>query len=471
MAKALEMTPTSIALNRFGLGYRRGDELPGDARGWLKRQISDFEPDPATLADRAIGNDELRRVVEESFAYRDERNEARKKEGTLEKRREMARSRTRMVRDDLVGDVALRARVALESDTPFMERLVHFWANHFAVSADKPHVPRLVGTYEFGAIRPHVGGYFKDLLRAASLHPAMLAYLDQFRSQGPDSQAAKARDRRGAVERGLNENLGREILELHTLGVGGGYTQEDVKELARALTGWTLQGVPYAKRAQPQDNGAAYFGWVHQPGSRTVLGRTYPEGGAEQALAILDDLAEHPSTAKFIATKLARHFAGDVPPEALVDRLARSFTESGGHLPTVYEALIDAPEPWVEQPVKFRQPWEWAIGMLRASGEIGLADNQFAQMMRALGQSVWQPGSPAGWDDREGSWAGSNALLRRIEAAERFAAETRLEDVRELAEAMFPGALSESTAQTIRWAESNEMGFALLLVSPEMMRR
>ena len=465
------MTPTSIALNRFGLGYRRDDPLPGDARGWLKRQIAAFDPAPPALGDRAIGSAEFRRVVEDSFAYRDERNEARKMAGNGEGRQKMAQSRKQQVRNRLVGDIALRARIAFDSETPFMERMVHFWSNHFAVSADKPHVPLLVGPYEFGAIRPHIGGYFKDMLKAASLHPTMLAYLDQFRSQGPGSQAAKAREKRGALERGLNENLGREILELHTLGVGGGYTQEDVKELAKALTGWTLQGIPYAKRARPQENGAAFFGWIHEPGSRTVLGRTYAEGQAGQALAILDDLAEHPSTARFIATKLARHFAGDVPPEPLVDRLARTFTESGGHLPTVYEALIDAPEPWVEQPVKFRQPWEWAVAMLRASGDIALADRQFAPMMRARGQEVWLPGSRAGWDDREGSWAGSNALLRRIEAAERVAAETRLDDARELAEAMFPGSLSETTAQTIRGAESNEMGFALLLVSPEMMRR
>ena len=465
------MTPLSIALNRFGLGYRRGDALPRDPRGWLKSQISRYDPSPPALGDRAVDGDEVRRVVADTIEFRAMRNNLDGDEQAAEDRREITTERMRTVRHELTGDVALRARLALESDTPFMERLVHFWSNHFAVSTDKAQLPSLVGPYEFGAIRPHVAGYFADLLKAASLHPAMLAYLDQFQSQGPDSRAQEMRERRGRAFRGLNENLGREILELHTLGVGGGYTQEDVKELARALTGWTMQGLPYVRGAVPQAGGAAFFGYIHQPGTRTILGRTYADTGAGQALAVLDDLAVHPSTARFIATKLARHFAGDTPPTALVDRLATAFSDSGGHLPTVYEALVDAREAWVPEPVKFRQPWEWAIGMLRAGGEAKLADRQFAVMLRELGQQTWQPGSPAGWDDREASWAGANALYRRVEAAERIAEKLRLEDVRELAGTMFPGSLSETTEQTIRWAESNEMGFALLLVSPEMMRR
>ncbi|WP_034922861.1 DUF1800 family protein [Erythrobacter sp. SD-21] len=460
------MTPISIALNRFGLGYRREDALPNDAKIWLKQQIAAYEPAPSALGGRSFGGADARSAVAETFAFRGRRDEA----GT-DRRAEIQQARLKNLRNSYIGEVALRARLALESDTPFMERLVHFWSNHFAVSVDKSQVPTLIGAYEFGAIRPHVAGHFRDLLKAASLHPAMLAYLDQFQSQGPDSPAAKARQQRGRPMRGLNENLGREILELHTLGVGGGYTQEDVKELARALTGWTMQGIPYADKARPQANGAAFFDWIHQPGTRRIMGRSYADEGERQALAILDDLAVHPSTARFIATKLARHFAGDTPPQPLVDRLADTFRETEGHLPSLYTVLVDAPECWVSQPVKFRQPWEWAIGMIRASGQAGQADRQFAIMMRALGQEVWQPGSPAGWDDREASWAAPNAILRRVEAAERFAEQTRLEDTRALAEAMFPGSLSESTMQTIRWAESNEMGFALLLVSPEMMRR
>lgn len=465
------MTPLSIALNRFGLGYRRGDTLPRDPRAWLHRQIEQYEPAPPALAGRAIDAAEVRRVIADTAQFRALRNSMGDSENAAEKRREMTTQRMRDERRQYTGDVALRARLALESDTPFMERLVHFWSNHFAVSVDKAQLPSLAGPYEFAAIRPNIAGRFAELLKAAALHPAMLAYLDQWQSQGPDSRAQKMRERRGRPFRGLNENLGREILELHTMGVDGGYTQEDVKELARALTGWTMQGLPHVRGAVPQPGGAAFFAYIHQPGARTILGRSYPDTGAGQALSILDDLAAHPATARFVATKLARHFAGDSPPPALVDRLSKTFLDSEGYLPAVYAALINAPETWVDRPVKFRQPWEWAIGLLRAGGEARIADRQFAVMLRELGQQTWQPGSPAGWDDRAPSWAGANALYRRVEAAERIAEKLRLEDVRDLAANMFPGSLSDTTEQTIRWAESNEMGFALLLVSPEMMRR
>ena len=466
------MTPIAIALNRFGLGYRRGDALPRDARSWLLDQIPAYEPAPPALADASYTADDIRARMEESAEIQaDIRRAQTNGEDDGGAARKARRDRTKEARQRFVGDVALRARLALESDTPFMERMVHFWANHFAVSSDKDRMKSLVGAHEFGAIRPHVTGNFADMLRAAALHPAMLAYLDQFRSQGPNSIAEKRRSQRGGKSRGLNENLGREILELHTLGVNGGYTQEDVKELARALTGWTLQGLANAKAAVPQPSGGAFFGFMHEPGERTVLGRRYPDTGVDQALDILDDLAVHPSTARFVATKLARHFTGDTPPASLVDRLAENFTRSKGDLPSLYRTLVESDEVWAAQPLKFRNPWDWSIAMLRAGGEPRLADRKFAIMLRELGQEAWTPGSPAGWDDRDASWTGATALLRKIEAAERFAEATRLDDVRELAEAMLPGSLSQTTRRIIAGAESNEMGFALLMASPEMLRR
>ncbi|MBX7456870.1 DUF1800 domain-containing protein [Qipengyuania sp. 1NDH17] len=466
------MTPTAIALNRFGLGYRRGDALPRDARGWLLGQIENYDPAPPALGDAKYAAEDIRALIEQASDIQSDLRDAQEMGGDkADEIRAMRQDLAKEQRQGFVGDVALRARLALESDTPFMERMVHFWANHFAVSSDKDRMKALVGPHEFGAIRPHVTGNFSDMLRAAALHPAMLAYLDQFRSQGPNSDAERRRERRGGPSRGLNENLGREILELHTLGVGGGYTQEDVKELARALTGWTLQGLPYAKAAVPQPGGGAFFAFIHEPGERVILGQRYADTGAEQAFAILDDLAQHPSTARFIATKLARHFTGDTPPQTLVDRLAESFTESGGHLPTLYRTLVGSEEVWADEPLKFRTPWDWSLAMLRAGGEPRLADRKFAIMLRELGQEAWTPGSPAGWDDRDASWTGANALLRKVEAAERFAGAARLEDVRELAETMLPGSLSQTTRAIIAGAESNEMGFALLMASPEMLRR
>ncbi|TMM49005.1 DUF1800 domain-containing protein [Qipengyuania marisflavi] len=466
------MTPTSIALNRFGLGYRQGDELPRDPKAWLRGQIAAYNPWSGELAQEDYAAEQLTSLVSNVDEFRSRRRNI-GKTGAADAGKqqvEMSREGRREVKTIYTADVAVRTRVAVESDTPFMERLVHFWSNHFAVSTGKKRITNLVGIYEFGAIRPNITGNFRDLLRAASLHPAMLFYLDQFSSTGP---ASAAMTRSGAQQggRGLNENLGREILELHTLGVNGGYSQADVLELAKALTGWTVQGIQQAARAAPQHNGSAFFSAIHEPGTRTIAGRSYREDGAGQALAILDDLALHPSTARHLATKLARHFAGDVPPPAMVARLEQAYNDSGGDLPTVYRAIIDSPEAWAPEPVKVRQPFEWVVGMLRAAGDQVVKDWWLARILSELGQETWAPTSPAGWDDRADSWMGPDALFRRVEAAEAIAEKTRLSDVRELADAMFPGALSSTTQASIDAAESNQMALALLMVSPEMLRR
>jgi uncharacterized protein (DUF1800 family) len=357
-----------------------------------------------------------------------------------------------------------------------MERLVHFWSNHFAVSVDKAAVLGLAGPMEFEAIRPQMRGRFRDLLRAVVRHPAMLLYLDQAQSVGPDSPFGRRVQRR---QLGLNENLAREILELHTLGVDGGYAQGDVTELARALTGWTAAGFgrgPVARRLARMDGAAdgafLFVPQMHQPGARTILGRRFAEGGAEQALAALDMLAAHPATARHIATKLTRHFAGDTPPPAMVSRLEQAFLSSDGDLPTLYRAVVASPEAWVPQPVKFRTPWEWSIAALRALDVREAPRFATVGLLNQLGQPVWRPGSPAGYDDIAASWAAPDALMRRVEAAERIALRMgRAADARALAPALFPDALGTATSQAIARAEDGTQALALLLASPEMMRR
>ena len=211
---------------------------------------------------------------------------------------------------------------------------------------------------------------------------------------------------------------------------------------------------------------------MHEPGVRTILGKSWPQQGEAQAAAVLDLLATHPATARHIATKLARHFAGDEPPPALVGKLETGFLRSGGDLPTVYRALVEAPECWVAQPVKFKSPWEWTISALRGLGAQQLPPMAMNGLMTQLGQPVWKPGSPAGWDDVAGSWAGPDAVMRRVEAAERLAQRTRdTIDARQRAAELFPDALSASTAQSIARAESPGQGVALMLVAPEFMRR
>jgi uncharacterized protein (DUF1800 family) len=313
------------------------------------------------------------------------------------------------------------------------------------------------------------------MLKAAVLHPAMLIYLDQFQSIGPNAPFAQRRARRGGDQqrpRGLNENLAREVLELHTLGVDGGYSQTDVTELARALTGWTVPGIGRVGRfAEDQPSGAAFVAQVHEPGARQVLGRSYPAGEAKQALAILDDLAAHTATARHIATKFARHFAGDTPPPALVARLEADFLTSGGDLASLTRTLIEAPEAWTPGPVKFRTPFEWLVAALRLTGTATLPPQRIVGALTELGQVPWRAPSPAGYDDLAASWAGPDALIRRVELAERIARNAPQDGVIARAEAAFPGALGEATLTQLKRAESGQQALALLLVSPEMMRR
>ena len=490
------MTKSSIALNRFGLGARPGAAAVEDGEDWLLRQMAAFAVRPAAIAaapDSAT-------VAADLAAYQQAQRAARAAavpggagagmtaggaadamagaapparppvDDATRAARQMAR---RQGRDDYGSAVAARAIVALTTETPFVERLVHFWANHFAVSADKLTVIGLAGTMEFEAIRPHVLGRFGDMLAAVERHPAMLLYLDQAVSVGPNSPLGTRVAARGVRKVGLNENLAREILELHTLGVRTGYTQADVTEFARAMTGWTVAGLG---RGGGRDGGAPgrfrFAAGMHEPGDRAIVGKLYAAGGEDQAQAVLRDLAVNPATATHIATKLARHFAGDVPPPAMVARLRTAFLKSGGDLPTVYRALIASPEAWVETPVKFKTPWEWSISSMRALGLTSVQPGVIAGLMNQLGQPVWKPGQPVGYDDIAASWAGPDAVMRRVEAAERFAtrAGTAI-DARALANQLFPAAVSDATTQALARAESPGQALALVLVAPESMRR
>lgn len=487
------MTPASIALSRFGYGFTPRHPAPEDARRWLLQQLDAFDPAPAPIAARASTRGKTGEMLQ---LLRDVRQTARQmgepamEAGSIagmdgpapDEARAAAlaglppeyRAKVIEARNVLVTDVAARVNVAVNSRTPMMERLVHFWANHFSVTVGKPGTQFEVGHHEFTAIRPHVLGRFADLLKAAVLHPAMLLYLDQFQSVGPNAPFQRRRNARANAQgpRGLNENLAREILELHTLGVHGGYSQADVTEFARALTGWTVPGLGRIGRlADDQPGGAAFVALAHEPGTRQVLGRSYRSGGAEQALAILDDLAVHPSTARFVSTKLARHFAGDTPPPALVDRLEADFLRTGGDLASLTRTLIDAPETWAPGPVKFRTPFEWFIAVLRLTGSERLDRQRIVGALTQLGQAPWRAPSPAGYDDVAASWAGPDALLRRVELAERIARDATLEDVLARAEGAFPGALGDATRTQLSRAESGRQALALLLVSPEMMRR
>lgn len=488
------MTPASIALNRFGYGLGARESAPQDPRGWLLRQLDRYDPAPIAITKRTRARADIGETIELVRALRRDTREMAEMATKEPIMGDMSRSDAReaalanlppelrgKVADSLrvLGeDIAVRVNLTVDSKTPLMERLVHFWANHFSVSAGKLGTQFAVGDHEFSAIRPYVLGRFGDLLEAATLHPAMLLYLDQHQSIGPNSPAQKRRGRRGEEDvnplrpRGLNENLAREILELHTLGVGGGYAQGDVTEFARALTGWTVPGIGrLARFSEDQASGAAFVALAHEPGVRKVLGRSYASSGADQARAILRDLAAHPSTARHIAAKLARHFAGDTPPPALVARLEANFLATDGDLASLTRTLIEAPEAWVPGPVKFRTPFEWMVAAWRLTGAPDLPPRRIVGALTQLGHVPWRAPSPAGYDDIAASWAGPDALLRRVELAEQIARDAAIEDVIARAEAAFPGALSESTRTQLTRAESGRQALALLLVSPEMLRR
>ncbi|MGN7980872.1 DUF1800 domain-containing protein [Burkholderia sp. 22313] len=459
-----DISPAAIALNRFGLGARADDAPPAEPRRALLAQFDRYEARPAAWAGEPD-------AVTLATRFANTRNAMTGNDAAA--RRATAQSIRRDGYAAYRSAVAARLNSALNTPAPFVERLVHFWANHFAVSVDKGQVAAYAGAFERDAIRPHVLGRFEGMLVAVEQHPAMQLFLDQARSVGPDSPAALRADARNpAARRGLNENLAREIMELHTLGVRTGYTQADVTEFARALTGWSIAG---GRGPQPGDAAPGAFVFrakLHEPGPRTVMGRAYDQPGDAQGRAILSDLAHAPATGRHIAFQLARHFVADDPPPALTERLARAFETSGGDLPTVYRALVDAPDAWSPVNRKFKTPWEWAVSSLRGLGWRDTADLKAAPLLAQLGQPVWRPGSPAGYDDVAASWAAPDALVRRVEIAQRLAARTgdRL-DPRTLGNTLLAGSLSTATSTALSRAESATTSLALLLVSPDFQRR
>ena len=468
-----------IAVLRFGLGARPGDiaAASGDPRAWLMAQINGAVPlagnTPLAASDQ---------IFSEVAAARDERQEM---------KRETAQSAAPVVaaanpvREAYLthyrAQVLARAQSAALTTRPFAERLVHFWSNHFAVSADKGAVTGIAGTLENEAIRPHVDGRFADLLIAVEQHPAMIAFLDNQYSVGKDSDLAQFAARRDAGrpfapdkprrEFGINENLAREILELHTLGVNGGYTQKDVTAFAEIITGWSIGGGK--GRLAGGAPGRFYFrDNLHEPGAKTFLRKTYRESGRGQGEAVLEDLARHPATAHFIATKLVRHFIADDPPPAAVERVAKAFLKTGGDLPQVYAALIRSPEAWQPEARKFKTPEDFVFSTMRA---LNISPHQPEEVVRSfdlLGQRQYTPGSPAGWPDTSKNWDGSDALMHRVLWASRVADRYELgTDPVELASASLGAYARPATVTALRRAASGTQALALLLMSPEFQRR
>jgi len=468
----------ALALHRFGFGPRVGsiEAIAPDPRGALLAELE--RPNAGQIANPDLPSSAA--ANREVFEYNAERAAKEKRERL---RREAA---AQVAMQSSGGDAAMDAKpdppaapaqpetvplprqlfrneakarfdAAINAEIGLVERLVWFWSNHFCVNAN---ATVMAGGYEREAIRPHVLGRFSDMLLAVEGHPAMLLYLDNAESIGPGSVAGINRDK------GLNENLAREILELHTLGVRTVYSQADVSSFAKVLTGWTI--LPTV--SNPDHGGEfTFLPRAHEPGAQMVIGNSYAERGVEQGRAVLYDLARHPATARHIATKLARHFIADDPPTSLVDRLTQRFLDTDGDLKEVVTALIAAPESWAPEQAKIKRPNEWITAALRATGEPGDIP-RILQAGNLLGEPLWRPPAPKGFSDDNAAWL--DGLGQRLEIANAFAHREGLghEPQGVMDTAIGPLASAE-TQRTIARAESRPQALTMLLMTPEFLRR
>jgi uncharacterized protein (DUF1800 family) len=365
------------------------------------------------------------------------------------------------VRDEIFA----RTRLATSTSQPFRERWTLFWANHFTVSTAKLQSSVLVGPFEREAIRPHVFGRFEDMLVASSTHPGMLMYLDQAKSAGPNSPAGLYK------KMGLNENLAREIMELHTVGADAGYSQGDVTEFARALTGYSIG----AKTDAPDVQGHfLYRPALHEPGARAVMGRRYNQDGEAQARAVLADLAASSKTADHLARKLAIHFVADEPPPALVGRLREAYLASNGDLGHVATTLVDAPECWSPEARKFKTPNEFVVSGYRAAGASPSDPaKEIVQPLTFLGQRPFSAPQPNGWSDLAADWAAPDALIKRLTWASKFSAyyAPKTGAPVDVAAAILGDRLTVAAKTAIARAETRFEAFSILLMSPEFQRR
>jgi uncharacterized protein (DUF1800 family) len=450
----------SLAVTRFGLGARPGElgKVKADPQGWLLAQIRrEGAETPLALDGTPF------KATPERFAEFRAYREAIKAAGADEAARKAAREPyNAIIADEMLG----RVRLGCLTDSGFRERWSLFWLNHFTVSAVKgEEAAALVSAFDREAIRPNVFSSFEHLLLASSRHPAMLLYLDQAQSAGPNSQAGLRR------HAGLNENLAREIMELHTLGADAGYSQADVTEFARALTGWSVgRNGAFGERE-------GYFMFrpqQHEPGRRQVFGHHYGDGGEEQARYILLELANHPKTARRLAFKIATHFVADQPPQSLVDRLEKRFRDTQGDLAELARTLVTSPEAWSQEAAKFKTPDEFLVSAYRAAGQTPIfAPREVIQPLTQLGQRPYSAPQPNGWPDVAAAWAAPGAMIKRLEWAEAFAyayaPQTALPDA--VALEALGARLRPNTLAAIHRAESRKEGFAVLLMSPEFQRR
>ena len=427
-----------IAMIRFGHGLRLGEEPPASPESWLEAQIAEAGPPPegittATALQARIDQIALRAANGDVVVGRGPQNDA--------------------VREETLA----WSRRRLTSAASFRERLVDFWMNHFTVSRRNGLAGLLAGCMERDAIRPHVTGKFADMLVAVTTHPAMLTYLDNAGSIGPNSPFGQR------TRRGLNENLAREVVELHSLSPAGGYTQGDVEQLARILTGLSVE-------LQREPLGFVWRPQTHEPGEKSLLGRRFGEGQA-QIEAALRFLGTHPATYRHLAVKLARHFTADQPPHEAVRALQRSLEDTGGDLAAATRVLVRLPQAWEPPLSKFRTPADHVLAACRAIGLASERAEPVAGGLNTLNQPLWTALQPDGWGDTAAIWATPEALMRRVDWTYTLVGRVNQGNLAKVTEAALGPLARADTVAEMRRAGSVRDAATLLMASPEFMHR
>jgi len=434
-------THPALTLIRFGLGRRGGEDLPDDPKAWLLAQLDG--PGTTNYPPGLTG-------VPEAIAALRQRNEMRKI------------MKTKIdPKDDPVFQLVKRDADAecaqwIGSEDSFRERMVLFWANHFTVSRKTGECAPLIGPYIRETIRPNINGDFGTLLLAVMRSPAMLVYLNNAQSVGPESFAGQRR------HVGLNENLGRECLELHTLSPAAGYTQADVTAMASIITGWSVN-------PNGPDAGFMFRPRAHEPGTKLLMGRVFPEGeqGGIDALAFL---AAHPATANHIATKLARHFVADDPPTALVQRITDRYLATNGNIPELMRVIVESPEAW-QGLTKLRTPLDFVCASVRAVNPSPDQWSRIEPVMNGLGQPMWNAPSPKGWSDLASDWIDPAELLRRVDFAYQLGGLANDQDPVMLTDIALGPYAAAPLKSAVANAGSRREAIALLFSSPEFWRR
>lgn len=456
-----------IATNRFGMGARPNEinEAKHDPRAWLIDSLAPIIPPKNAptaiemirlLAKYKIEKKSIKMMLKE------------KSVPTLETSKSDKKLKSKISPNEIFNsNSGLILQNSITANDSINWRLLDFFSNHFSVSANNPGMRFLAPTLDWDAIAPNLMGQFSTMLIAVASHPSMLLYLNNERSIGPNSSQGKKNKKRG-----LNENLAREILELHTLGVNGGYTQAEVIELAKALTGWSI-AKSSKKKEYEADNAFIYRELTHEPGSRHMLGKNYTSNikPAEQGKQILNDLARHPSTAEHLCFKMARHFISDNPSKKLVKAMKETWLTTDGNLKSVVTTMIKSNYSWSDHKQKYKTPREFIISAYRAMSIDKVPSNQLISSLRHLAQTPYQAGSPAGYGDERVNWDGANALYAQIEWAAKLARQQRQHPITTITNTALKDQLNDQTKLIVNRAESQEQAISLFLMSPDFMFR